>query len=84
MLVNKYGFDQFNDWAFGGGGRGFGNALWRFGDVAFIDGLVVNGSARLVAWFSSVARLMQTGLLYHYAFAMIIGVLMLMTIFVIL
>jgi NADH-quinone oxidoreductase subunit L len=84
MLVNKYGFDQFNDWAFGGGSRGIGGALWRFGDVAFIDGLIVNGSAKLVGWFSSVARHVQTGLLYHYAFAMIIGVLMLMTIFVIL
>ena len=40
-----------------------------------IDGLVVNGSARVVAWFSALSRLLQTGYIYHYAFVMIIGVL---------
>jgi NADH-quinone oxidoreductase subunit L len=83
ILDRKYGFDEFNEWAFGGGSRGLGNRLWQFGDVIFIDGLFVNGSAKLVAWFSSVVRHIQTGLLYHYAFAMIIGVLMLLTLFVI-
>jgi NADH-quinone oxidoreductase subunit L len=43
---------------------------------------MVNGSARLVGWFSTVARKMQTGYLYHYAFAMIIGLVVLMTTFV--
>jgi NADH:ubiquinone oxidoreductase subunit 5 (subunit L)/multisubunit Na+/H+ antiporter MnhA subunit len=47
--------------------------LWRIGDEAVIDGLLVNGSARLVGWFSGVVRQVQTGYLYHYAFAMIIG-----------
>ncbi len=83
ILDRKYGFDEFNEWAFGGGSRGLGNRLWQFGDVIFIDGLFVNGSAKLVAWFSTVVRHIQTGLLYHYAFAMIIGVLMLLTLFVI-
>jgi NADH-quinone oxidoreductase subunit L len=82
ILERKYGFDEFNEAVFGGGGRALGDKLWRFGDVVFIDGLIVNGSAKLVGWFSGVARHLQTGLLYHYAFAMIIGVLMLMTIFV--
>jgi len=84
ILDRKYGFDEFNEWAFGGGSRGLGDRLWKIGDVVLIDGLVVNGSAKVVAWFSSVVRHVQTGLLYHYAFAMIIGVLMLLTLFVIL
>ena len=84
ILDRKYGFDEFNEWAFGGGSRGLGNRLWQIGDVVLIDGIIVNGSARLVGWFSAIVRHIQTGLLYHYAFAMIIGVLMLLTLFVIL
>jgi NADH-quinone oxidoreductase subunit L len=47
-----------------------------------IDGALVNGSAKTVAWFSRLARQIQTGYLYHYAFAMIIGVGLLLTFFV--
>ena len=75
LLDNKFYFDDFNAWFFGGGSRALGSSLWKFGDVQFIDGLLVNGSARLVGWFASVARHLQTGMLYHYAFAMIVGVL---------
>jgi NADH-quinone oxidoreductase subunit L len=82
LLLNKYGFDRFNEWFFAGGARGTGSALWRWGDVAVIDGLLVNGSARLVGWFSGVMRQMQSGYLYHYAFAMIIGLLALLGVFV--
>jgi NADH-quinone oxidoreductase subunit L len=82
ILVNKYGFDEFNDWFFGRGSRGLGGLLWNLGDVKTIDGLMVNGSARAVGWFSGVARKMQTGFLYHYAFAMIIGLLVLLSWFV--
>jgi len=78
LLDRKYYFDDFNSTVFGGGSRTLGDRLWRFGDVAFIDGLLVNGSARLVAWFAGVARNLQTGMLFHYAFAMIIGVLLLL------
>ena len=55
------------------GARALGTGLWRVGDVAIIDGAAVNGSARLVGWIASVARGIQTGYLYHYAFATIIG-----------
>ncbi len=82
LLLNKYGFDRFNEWFFAGGARGTGGALWRFGDVAVIDGLLVNGSARLVGWFSGTLRAVQSGYLYHYAFAMIIGLLALLGVFV--
>lgn len=47
--------------------------------MLLIDGLVVNGTAKLVGWFSSVVRRAQTGFIYSYATAMIIGVLGLMT-----
>src|SRR6266704_336508 len=81
ILEEKYGFDRFYDWFFAGGVRRFGNGLWRYGDVTVIDGLVVNGSARLVGWFSGAVRLIQTGFIYHYAFSMIIGVFVLLTLF---
>jgi NADH-quinone oxidoreductase subunit L len=74
LLDNKYYFDQFNDWFFANGARKLGSGLWRFGDVTIIDGLMVNGSAKLIGWFSTVARRGQTGFIYHYAFVMIIGV----------
>ena len=79
MLVNKYGFDDFYGALFAGGARRVGGLLWRLGDVRVIDGWIVNGSARAVGRIASVVRHVQTGLLYHYAFAMIIGLLVLMT-----
>ncbi len=82
ILLNKYGFDDFNEWFLGRGSRGLGNFLWNLGDVKLIDGLMVNGSARGVGWFSSVIRHVQTGYLYHYAFGMIIGLLVLLSWFV--
>ncbi len=82
ILVDKYGFDRFNDWFFAGGTRKIGTGLWQIGDVKLIDGLLVNGSANTVAWFSGVIRNVQTGLLYHYAFAMIIGLAVLLGVFV--
>ena len=82
VLEEKYGFDRFYDWFFAGGVRRFGNALWRFGDVTVIDGLMVNGSASLIGWFAGLVRLVQSGFIYHYAFFMIIGVSMLLTYFI--
>ncbi len=82
ILDNKYGFDRFNDWFFAGGARLIGRSLWKGGDVAVIDGFFVNGTARLIGWFSSMTRRLQSGYIYHYAFAMIIGVFVLMTWFV--
>jgi NADH-quinone oxidoreductase subunit L len=82
ILEEKYGFDRFNDWFFAGGVRKLGAGLWRFGDVTMIDGLMVNGSAKLIGWFAGVVRRVQSGFIYHYAFSMIIGVFVLLTIFV--
>lgn len=52
------------------------------GDVTMIDGVMVNGTARTVGWLSGVIRVVQSGFLYHYAFAMIIGLLLLLSWFV--
>jgi NADH-quinone oxidoreductase subunit L len=73
LLVNKYYLDAFNERVIAGGSRALGNLLWRGGDVAIIDGAAVNGSARLVGWLASAVRGVQSGYLYHYAFATIIG-----------
>ncbi len=78
LLVNKYYFDRFNEIVFATTARGIGQVLWRLGDALMIDGLIVNGSARLVGWFSGVARYAQTGYLNHYAFAMISGLILLL------
>jgi len=79
ILERKYGFDEFNDWFFAGGARLLGGRLWRWGDVAAIDGALVNGSARLVGHIAAIVRHLQSGYIYHYAFAMLAGVLLLAT-----
>jgi NADH-quinone oxidoreductase subunit L len=79
ILDRKYGFDEAYQLLFGNGAVRVGTGLWRGGDVAVIDGFFVNGSARFVGWFATVIRNFQSGFIYHYAFTMIIGVLMLLT-----
>jgi NADH-quinone oxidoreductase subunit L len=79
ILERKYGFDEFNDWFFAGGARLLGSRLWRWGDVMAIDGALVNGSARLIGRIAAVVRHLQSGFIYHYAFAMLVGVLLLAT-----
>ncbi|MFY9315785.1 MAG: NADH-quinone oxidoreductase subunit L [Burkholderiales bacterium] len=74
LVEKKYGFDEFYSWLFAGGARAVGTGLWKGGDQRTIDGVMVNGSARLVGWFSGVIRLVQSGLIYWYAFMMIFGV----------
>jgi NADH-quinone oxidoreductase subunit L len=80
LLENKYYLDQFNETVFAGGAKKLGYALWKFGDVTIIDGIMVNGTAKAIGWFSGVARQIQTGYLYSYAFWMILGVFGLLTI----
>ncbi|MGB8516781.1 MAG: NADH-quinone oxidoreductase subunit L, partial [Gallionella sp.] len=80
VLDNKYYFDRFNDWFFAGGARGASTFLSKFGDKFLIDGLLVNGSANLVGKISGVVRRFQSGYIYHYAFTMITGVFVLLTI----
>jgi NADH-quinone oxidoreductase subunit L len=82
LLENKYYLDWFNENVLARGARGLGTVLWKVGDQMLIDGAVVNGSWKLVGWVSGVARRLQSGYIYHYAFGMIIGVFVLMTYFV--
>ncbi|MGQ5487228.1 NADH-quinone oxidoreductase subunit L [Thauera sp. ZXT1-4] len=79
LLENKYYFDRFNEIFFAGGARALGKGLWKAGDQGLIDGVMVNGSAKLVGWVAQMSRLFQTGHLYQYAFMMIIGVFILLT-----
>ncbi len=82
ILLDKYGFDRFNDWFFAAGSRKIGSGLWQAGEKTIIDG-IVNGSAKLVDSISGTIRNIQTGYLYHYAFSMIIGLVILLGWFVI-
>ena len=79
VLENKYYMDWFNEHVLSAGARLIGRGLWKGGDVAFIDGALVNGSARLVGGVSSIVRTVQTGYLYWYALVMILGLIGLMT-----
>jgi NADH-quinone oxidoreductase subunit L len=78
ILKNKYGFDAFNHWILAKGTRGIGWIFWRFGDQFLIDGIAVNGSANEVKRLSRIISRLQSGYLYHYAFAMITGFLFLL------
>jgi len=82
VLDRKYGFDIFYRRAIAGGSLKFADALSRGGDRTVIDGWLVHGSARLVGTISDRLRTLQTGFLYHYAFAMIIGLVALVFAFV--
>jgi NADH-quinone oxidoreductase subunit L len=82
VLENKYYMDWFNENVLARGARGLGLGLWKVGDQAIIDGALVNGSWKLVGWVAGMVRWMQSGFIYHYALAMIVGVFVLMTWFV--
>jgi NADH-quinone oxidoreductase subunit L len=73
ILVNKYYVDWFYENVVATGVRNLGGSLWKRGDETVIDGWLVNGSARAVGALSAIVRQVQSGYLYHYAFAMIIG-----------
>ena len=82
LLENKYGLDWINENIVARGARALGTGLWKGGDQALIDGAVVNGSWKLVGRVSAVVRWLQSGFIYHYALAMLLGIFLLMTYFV--
>jgi NADH-quinone oxidoreductase subunit L len=82
LLENKYYMDWINENILARGARMLGTGLWKGGDQAVIDDGIVNGSWRVVGWVAGVVRRVQSGYLYHYALAMIVGVLVLMSYFV--
>ncbi len=78
ILVDKYGFDALNEWLFVKGSQRMSHTLYRVADMKIIDNGMVNGSGRSVTWLSRVLRHAQSGYLYHYAFTMILGLLVLL------
>ncbi len=83
MLMNQHGhtgsFDDFNQAVFANGSVRLGRQLWQKGDMALIDGVMVNGTAKGVGLLAGIARHLQSGMLFHYAFAMILGLLAMLT-----
>jgi NADH-quinone oxidoreductase subunit L len=77
LVERKYGFDELYSLILAGGARALGKGFWRGGDQAVIDGLLVNGTARLTGWFSGVVALLQSGMIYRYASVMLMGVVIL-------
>jgi len=84
LLDHKYYFDEFYQKTFAQGGLRVGQGLWKRADAGFIDGFLVNGSARAVNWVAARVRRWQTGYLYDYAFAMIIGLIAILAAWVVL
>ncbi len=80
ILDRKYYIDEFYSWLFAGGTRALSTFLWKVGDIKIIDGFFVNGTARVVVWSAMLVRRFQTGYIYHYAFTMIVGVFVLLTV----
>lgn len=79
LLDRKYYIDELYSWLFAGGTRALGTVLWKYGDVKLIDGFFVNGAARAVVWTAALVRQCQTGYIYHYAFTMIVGIFVILT-----
>ena len=79
VLESLYGFDRFNDIVFVGGVKKLGNFLWKVSDSGLIDKILVNGSARFIGFIASMVRPIQTGYVYHYAFFMIVSLLIILT-----
>ena len=80
VLLNKYYMDHLYINILSAAGQAMGRLFWKLGDMAVIDGLIVNGSARVVGWLAKTMRFIQTGYLYHYAFAMIVGLMVLLSV----
>jgi NADH-quinone oxidoreductase subunit L len=82
ILTNKFYVDEFYQKAFVARTVSIGNGLWEKADAGLIDGWLVNGSARLVGSISAVVRTWQSGYLFQYAFAMIVGLIAILAIWV--
>ena len=79
VLEEKYFFDTLWMRAFPSMGKSIGRILWKQGDEKMIDGALVNGTAYGIRSIASVIRNIQTGYLYHYAFAMIVGLVIILS-----
>ena len=79
VLLKKYGFDELYNQVFAKGSQSLGHLLWKWVDQRTIDGILVNGTASLIGRASTILRRSQSGLVYHYAFVMIIGLVALLS-----
>ena len=79
FLLNKWYFDELYDFLFVNPAKKFGQFLWKFGDEKIIDGFGANGSALITHLVAGRASRLQTGFVYHYAFAMLLGFLAIMS-----
>jgi NADH-quinone oxidoreductase subunit L len=82
LLENKFYVDEFYQKAFVARTVRIGNGLWEKADAGLIDGWLVNGSARLVGTIAAHVRTWQSGYLFQYAFAMIVGLIVIFAIWV--
>lgn len=73
ILINKYGFDEFNQYILAFGVKKLGTFFWKIGDVFFIDKLIVNGIPLIIRYFSDFVRILQSGRIYNYVYIMITG-----------
>jgi NADH-quinone oxidoreductase subunit L len=81
FLLNKWYFDELYDWLLVRPALRIGRWLWKVGDGKIIDGLGPDGVAARVLWATGRVVKLQTGYVYHYAFAMLIGVALIVTCF---
>jgi len=79
FLLNKWYFDELYDWLFVKRSWQAGLGFWQTGDRAIIDGFGPDGVSAMARWCAGAVARLQTGYLYHYAFAMLIGVVALVT-----
>jgi NADH-quinone oxidoreductase subunit L len=79
FLLNKWYFDELYDIVFVRGARGLGRFLWRRGDGNVIDGGINGLAMGVVPYFTRLVGRAQSGYLFHYAFAMVIGLAVLIT-----
>ena len=79
LFFNKWYFDELYDYLFVKSFIKFGNYFWKKGDEGTIDRFGPNGISKLVKNISSKSIIIQSGYIYHYAFAMLIGLVVLIT-----
>ena len=74
ILMNKYGFDWFNEHFFMNGTKSIGSVFYKVADRRLIDGLIVNGSGKTIGWLAKKTRTVQSGYLYQYVAVMVLGI----------
>lgn len=82
VLENKYYVDWVYENVFARGARALGKGFWKGGDKGVIDGFIIGGSTKVIAFVATLSRKLQTGYVYHYAFSMLVGVIVLISFFV--